>query len=127
MQKRKPLSVRQKQEAKVEWKKFNLRMRQRYLHSQQMNFDDYIDYISGYYVSGTQSRVEKQWMPPKVRETQHIPSSTPMQGVAVNDKDSWEHQQEKLKISKSYPIMPAYNKGPYMVIPVDEVSTAGKK
>jgi|TARA_B110000977_G_C10709321_1_gene350585 hypothetical protein len=126
MQRRKILTVRQKQDARVEWKKFNLRLRHKYLHSSQMNFEDYVDYIQGYYVSDTQTHVVK-WTPPKVRDTQHIPSSTSVLNVTTSSKDSWELQKEKLEISKSYPIMPAYNKGPYMVIPVDEVKTAGKK
>jgi hypothetical protein len=127
MQKRKLLTVRQRQNAKVDWKKFNLRKRQRYLHNSQMNFEDYIDYIQGYYVSDTQSRVENTWTPPKVRETQHISSGTFVPQRKANNNNTWKQQQEKLKISKSYPIMPAYNKGPYMVIPVEEVKTAGKK
>ena len=127
MQKRKLLSVRQKQQARVDWKSFNLRKRQQYLHNSQMSFDEYIDYIQGYYVSSTQTRVEKKWTPPKVRETQHVPSSTSIRKTMVNSNDSWEFTKEKLKISQSYPIMPAYNKGPYIVIPPEEVKTAGKK
>ena len=80
MQRRKQLTVRQRQDAKVEWRATNLRLRQKHLHSSQMKFEDYIDYVAGYCI-----------------------------------KD------------KSYPIMPAYNKGPYMVIPLDELTTAGKK
>jgi hypothetical protein len=127
MQRRKQLTVRERQEARVDWRAFNLRKRQQYLHSSQLSFEDYIDYIQGYYVSGTQTRVEKQWTPPKLRETQRIPSSTSVQKPMVSRKDNWEYTQEKLKISKSYPIMPVYNKGPYMVIPVEEVREAGKK
>ena len=126
MQRRKQLTVRQRQDARVEWKKFNLRLRKNYLHNSQMKFEDYIDYIQGYYVSDTRSPVTRKWTPPTVRETRHIPSSVSTHKSTVN-KDSWEHTQEKLEISKSYPIMPAYNKGPYMVIPVEEVKSAGKK
>jgi len=126
MQRRKQLTVRQRQDIRVEWKEFNLRLRKKYLHDSQMSFEDYIDYVSGYYVSDIPSRVINKWTPPTVRKTQHIPSSTSVHRISAN-KDSWELQQEKLKISKTYPIMPAYNKGPYMVIPVGEVKTAGKK
>lgn len=126
MQRRKQLTVRERQEARVDWKAFNLRKRQQYLHTSQMSFEEYIDYRQGYYVSDTQNRMRK-WTPPKLRETQHIPSSTSVLNQTATSKDSWEHTQEKLKISKSYPIMPAYNKGPYMVIPIEEVSEVGKK
>ena len=39
----------------------------------------------------------------------------------------WLKHKEKLEISKQYTVVPAYNKGPYMVVPVDELHTAGKK
>jgi len=39
----------------------------------------------------------------------------------------WFKHKEKLEISKQYTVVPAYNKGPYMVVPVHELSTAGKK
>ena len=48
MQRRKHLTVRQRMDAKVEWRATNLRLRQKHLHSSQMNFEDYIDYVAGY-------------------------------------------------------------------------------
>ena len=39
----------------------------------------------------------------------------------------WLKHKEKLEISKQYTVVPAYNKGPYMVVPVEELHTAGKK
>jgi hypothetical protein len=38
----------------------------------------------------------------------------------------WHKHKEKLEISKNYTIVPAYNKGPYMVVPIHELHTAGK-
>ena len=38
-----------------------------------------------------------------------------------------EEEAERIEISKQYSIVPAYNKGPYMVVPKSELKTAGKK
>jgi len=62
---------------------------------------------------------------PKVRETQDVPSLTSFTNTSVTK--TWEEQQERLAISNQYSIVPAYNKGPYMVVPVSELTTAGKK
>jgi len=129
MQRRKHLTSRQRQDAKVEWRATNLRLRQKHLHSSQMNFEDYIDYVAGYYAKDNTPATGPMggWTPPQVRATQYVPSSTSVPRARVDSRDSWEQQQERMNISKTYPIMPAYNKGPYMVIPLDELTTAGKK
>ena len=62
---------------------------------------------------------------PRVRETQHVPSLTSFSNTNVTK--SWEEQQERLAISNQYSIVPAYNKGPYMVVPTSELTTAGRK
>ena len=59
--------------------------------------------------------------PPSVKEYPSYTSSVaPMSGKDVK----WE--QEKLKISSSYTVAPAYNKGAYQVIPQKEVKDIGK-
>ena len=59
--------------------------------------------------------------PPSVKEYPSYTSSvTPMSGKDVK----WE--QEKLKISSSYTVAPAYNKGAYQVVPRSEVECIGK-
>ena len=62
---------------------------------------------------------------PKVRETEFIPSLSTFKESATGV--DWIKHKEKLEISKNYTIVPAYNKGPYMVVPVHELHTAGRK
>ena len=125
MQKRKILSEKRKISLRVEHKAYNKRLRQRYLHSAQLTFDDYVDYIDGYYKVSIQSQSIKRYSIPKVRETEEIPSLSTFKESATGV--DWIKHKEKLEISKNYTIVPAYNKGPYMVVPVDELHTAGKK
>ena len=40
---------------------------------------------------------------------------------------NWKQEQERIQISKQYTIVPAYNKGPYMVVSKKDLKTAGKK
>ena len=60
--------------------------------------------------------------PPSVKEYPSYTTSvvSPMSGKDVK----WE--QEKLKISSSYIVAPAYNKGAYQVVPRSEVECIGK-
>ena len=125
MQKRKILSEKRKISLRVEHKAYNKRLRQRYLHSAQLTFDDYVDYIDGYYKGSIQTQSVKRYSIPKVRETEEIPSLSAFKESATGV--DWLNHKEKLEISKQYTVVPAYNKGPYMVVPVDELHTAGKK
>lgn len=45
----------------------------------------------------------------------------------VKSNRSWKETRERLAISSQYSIMPAYNKGPYMVVGKSDIKTAGKK
>ena len=125
MQKRKILSEKRKISLRVEHKAYNKRLRQRYLHSAQLTFDDYVDYIDGYYKGSIQTQSVKRYSIPKVRETEEIPSLSAFKESATGV--DWLKHKEKLEISKQYTVVPAYNKGPYMVVPIDELHTAGKK
>ena len=125
MQKRKILSEKRKISLRVEHKAYNKRLRQRYLHSAQLTFDDYVDYIDGYYNGSIQTQSVKKYSIPKVRETEEIPSLSAFKESATGV--DWLKHKEKLEISKQYTVVPAYNKGPYMVVPVEELHTAGKK
>jgi len=100
-------------------------MRAKYLHSNQLTFDDYVDYVDGYYKVSIQTQSIKRYSIPKVRETEEIPSLSTFRESATGV--DWLKHKEKLEISKQYTVVPAYNKGPYMVVPVHELSTAGKK
>ena len=125
MQKRKILSEKRKISLRVEHKAYNKQLRQRYLHSAQLTFDDYVDYIDGYYKGSIQTQSVKRYSIPKVRETEEIPSLSAFKESATGV--DWLNHKEKLEISKQYTVVPAYNKGPYMVVPVEELHTAGKK
>ena len=125
MQKRKILSEKRKISLRVEHKAYNKRLRQRYLHSAQLTFSDYVDYIEGYYKVSIQTQPIKKYSIPKVRETEEIPSLSAFKESSTGV--DWLKHKEKLEISKQYTVVPAYNKGPYMVVPVHELHTAGKK
>jgi hypothetical protein len=125
VRKRKALSEKRKILLKVEHRAYNKRMRAKYLHSNQLTFDDYVDYVDGYYKVSIQTQSVKRYSIPKVRETEEIPSLSTFRESATGV--DWLKHKEKLEISKQYTVVPAYNKGPYMVVPVEELHTAGKK
>ena len=125
MRKRKVLSEKRKILLKVEHRAYNKRMRAKYLHSNQLTFDDYVDYVDGYYKVSIQTQSVKRYSIPKVRETEEIPSLSTLRESATGV--DWLKHKEKLEISKQYTVVPAYNKGPYMVVPVHELHTAGRK
>jgi len=125
VRKRKVLSEKRKVLLKVEHRAYNKRMRAKYLHSNQLTFDDYVDYVEGYYKVSIQTQSVKRYSIPKVRETKEIPSLSTFRESATGV--DWLKHKEKLEISKQYTVVPAYNKGPYMVVPVEELHTAGKK
>lgn len=128
--KRRVLSVKQREDMKIELKKHNKRLRQKHLHSLQMTLDEYIDYVQGYFTPRSTNQVIKKAPAPmpKVRETPIIPSMT-SNNIPGNSgtKRDWKEEAERIEISKQYSIVPAYNKGPYMVVPKSELKTAGKK
>ena len=125
MPKRKVLTEKRKISLRVEHKAYNKRLRERYLHSAQLTFDDYVDYVDGYYKVSIQNQSVKRYSIPKVRETEEIPSLSAFKESSTGV--DWLKHKEKLEISKQYTVVPAYNKGPYMVVPVHELHTAGKK
>ena len=72
MQKRKLLTEKRKITLRVEHKAYNKRLRQRYLHSVQLTFEDYVDYIEGYYKAPIQTQSVKRYSVPKVRDTHTV-------------------------------------------------------
>ena len=125
MRKRKVLTEKRKILLKTEHKAYNKRLRQQYLHSAQLTFEDFVDYLQGYYKKTQISQPIKSSTLPKVRKSEFIPSLSSIKDAATGL--DWQKHKEKLEISKQYTVVPAYNKGPYMVVPVDELHTAGKK
>ncbi len=125
--KRKILSVKERNQLKIEHKEYNKRWRTRHLHSMQMDLDDYIDYRQGYYHDYSCKPAASRAQLPQVRETPTIPSYKSVAKPNAVGEDTWSDAQERIEISKGYTIVPAYNKGPYMVVPKSELHTAGKK
>ena len=125
MPKRKILTQKDKISLKAKHKAYNKRLRTRYLHKCQLTFDDFVDYLQGYYKTSLKTQPIKNSTLPKLREMAVIPSMSSLKESSTGI--DWIKHKEKLEISKNYTIVPAYNKGPYMVVPVHELHTAGKK
>ena len=125
MPKRKILTQKDKISLKAKHKAYNKRLRTRYLHKCQLTFDDFVDYLQGYYKTSSKTQPVKKYSVPKLRETPIIPSMSSLKDSSTGV--DWHKHKEKLEISKQYTIVPAYNKGPYMVVPIHELHTAGKK
>jgi len=123
--KRKILTQKDKISLKAKHKAYNKRLRTRYLHKCQLTFDDFVDYLQGYYKTSLKTQPIKNSTLPKLREMAVIPSMSSLKESSTGI--DWIKHKEKLEISKNYTIVPAYNKGPYMVVPVHELHTAGKK
>ena len=125
MPKRKILTQKDKILLKAKHKAYNKRLRTRYLHKCQLTFDDFVDYLQGYYKTSLKTQPIKNSTLPKLREMAVIPSMSSLKESSTGI--DWIKHKEKLEISKQYTIVPAYNKGPYMVVPIHELHTAGKK
>ena len=146
-QKRKTITEKQRLKYKADLKTHNKRLRQLHLHSSQMNLDDYIDYIQGYYQPRNTFQVRKTITGPISTSPRSVVStvSTAVSKTASGGSNpstsanhswrsnpnggtkDWKEQQERIEISKQYAIVPAYNKGPYMVVSKEDLKTAGKK
>ena len=124
MSKRKILTEKDKITFKAKHKAYNKRLRKQYLHKCQLTFDDFVDYLQGYYKTSSKTQPVKKYTVPKLRETPFIPSMSSLKESSTGL--DWQKHKEKLEISKNYTIVPAYNKGPYMVVPIHELHTAGK-
>ena len=125
MPKRKILTQKDKISLKAKHKAYNKRLRTRYLHKCLLTFDDFVDYLQGYYKTSLKTQPIKNSTLPKLREMPVIPSMSSLKESSTGI--DWIKHKEKLEISKNYTIVPAYNKGPYMVVPIHELHTAGKK
>jgi hypothetical protein len=94
------------------------------MHKSQLTFEDFVDYLQGYYKKTIKTQPLKRYQIPTLRETEIIPSMSSLKEPSTGL--DWNKHKEKLEISKNYTIVPAYNKGPYMVVPIHELHTAGK-
>ena len=59
---------------------------------------------------------------PETREELSVPLSNTIGNGGTKPDNSW-----KIEASKNFTIVPAYNKGPYMVVNKKDLKTAGRK
>lgn len=120
------LSANQLSQYKEDCRLYNKHMKQIGLPNHQLNLEDYIKYRFGKLKVKTE-HIVGTYEPDKVyrRETPDYPSAVTKlgNGGTIDHKE----RQERLEISKQYSIVPAYNKGPYMVVGKEDLKTAGRK
>jgi len=120
------LSSNQLSQYKEDCRLYNKHMKQIGLPNHQLNLEDYIKYRFGKLKVKTE-HIVGSYEPEKVyrRESPDYPSAVTKlgNGGTINHKE----RQERLEISKQYSIVPAYNKGPYMVVGKEDLKTAGRK
>jgi hypothetical protein len=120
------LSANQLSQYKEDCRLYNKHMKQIGLPNHQLNLEDYIKYRFGKLKTKT-VHIVGTYEPDKVyqRETPDYPNAVTKlgNGGTIDHKE----RQERLEISKQYSIVPAYNKGPYMVVGKEDLKTAGRK
>ena len=119
------LSANQLAEYKEDLRKHNKHYKSKGLHSMLMTLDDYIKYRFGALPKVKTKSVPLQSVP-YTRETPNyhsLSNSTNLGGGTIDVKT----QMERIEVSKQYSIVPAYNKGPYMVVSKEDLKTAGRK
>ena len=99
----------------------------------KLNFDQYVDYCHGIRPNRDLRRDRSHYKPELSYAQQRIaefnekyPSSKQMTTSNKGDGENAEWQKEKQKISATYTIAPAYNKGAYQVVPKNEIKHIGK-
>jgi len=126
-QRKKKVSANQMAQYEKDLREFNKHMKQLHMHDHQMTIEEYVLYRKGQYKSKTKKEFTN-YQPKKVftRETPDYPSvsnSTNLGGGTIDHKQ----RQERIEVSKQYAVVPAYNKGPYMVVGKEDLKTAGRK
>ena len=120
------LSDNQIAQYKEDLRLYNKQMKKMNMKKHMLSLDDYIKYRFGL-LKSKQTNIIGSYEPEKVyhRETSSYPSANTKlgNGGTINHRE----QQERLEISKQYSIVPAYNKGPYMVVGKEDLKTAGRK
>ena len=124
--KMKNLSSNQISKFKEELRVHNKFMKQKGLHSMLMTLYEYIKYRFG-----QSPKVKTTFVPlqsvPHVRETPEYPSLSNSKNMGNGGTIDHKTQMERIAVSKQYSIVPAYNKGPYMVVSKEDLKTAGRK
>jgi len=124
--KMKNLSSNQISQFEEELRVHNKFMKQKGIHSMLMTLDEYIKYRFG-----QSPKVKTTFVPlqsvPHVRETPEYPSLSNSKNMGNGGTIDHKTQMERIAVSKQYSIVPAYNKGPYMVVSKEDLKTAGRK
>ena len=124
--KMKNLSSNQISQFEEELRVHNKFMKQKGIHSMLMTLDEYIKYRFG-----QSPKVKTTFVPlqsvPHVRETPEYPSLSNSMNMGNGGTIDHKTQMERIEVSKQYSIVPAYNKGPYMVVSKEDLKTAGRK
>ena len=124
--KMKNLSSNQISKFEEELRVHNKFMKQKGIHSMLMTLDEYIKYRFG-----QSPKVKTTFVPlqsvPHVRETPEYPSLSNSKNMGNGGTIDHKTQMERIEVSKQYSIVPAYNKGPYMVVGKEDLKTAGRK
>ena len=124
--KMKNLSSNQISKFEEELRVHNKFMKQKGIHSMLMTLDEYIKYRFG-----QSPKVKTTFVPlqsvPHVRETPEYPSLSNSKNMGNGGTIDHKTQMERIEVSKQYSIVPAYNKGPFMVVSKEDLKTAGRK
>jgi nucleoside-specific outer membrane channel protein Tsx len=121
-------------EYEVRWRKHNKWAKQNNMPDlKYATVQQYIDYCFGK-TPMKDVRLDRSTYKPEVSYAQQriaefnkkYPSSSTIVSKSKGDGENAEWQKEKQKISATYTIAPAYNKGAYQVVPKNEVKHIGK-
>ena len=96
----------------------------------KITLDEYIDYVRGNY-KPQRKPIQKMDLGRTVVNEPGSKTTLPQpklsNKITNGQTRSWKETQERLEVSKQYSIVPAYNKGPYMVVSKSDLKTAGRK
>ena len=121
-------------ELELRWRKHNKHCKRNNMHAfRYESLDQYIEYCYGLQpkkdvrADRTHYRPQKSYAQQRIEEfNAKYPMSGSMPTSSKGDGENAEWQREKQKISSTYTIAPAYNKGAYQVVPKNEVKHIGK-
>ena len=125
-------------ELELRWRKHNKTCKRNNMHDmRQETLDEYIDYCFGRsvkrpdprdYRNFTKLQPEKSYAQKQIEEFNKKYPSTTMTKIQSSEGTGLDAkwQKEKLDISSSYTVAPAYNKGAYQVVPKNEIKHIGK-
>ena len=98
-----------------------------------MDLSEYIDYVHGKWKPAQQPLQKMSLGVPSEPTNEDTTRQTTLPEPKLSNRitrggtRNWKETQERLEVSKQYSIVPAYNKGPYMVVAKEDLKTAGRK